>query len=68
MTDYTIDEEFEIREQYKKQFGVKQIPIDLMTVQSSRKIFPSTDDLKEAIKTHKPINIDPIPEEDSYDF
>ena len=68
MTDYTIDEEFEIREQYKKQFGVKEIPIDLMTVQSSRKIFPSTDDLKEAIKTNKPINIDPIPEEDSYDF
>ena len=50
MTDYTIDEEFEIREQYKKQFGVNEIPIDLMTVQSSRKIFPSTDDLKEAIK------------------
>ena len=68
MTEYTIDEEFEIREQYKKQFQVSEIPIDLMSIQSDGLIFPSTDDLKDAIKTNQPIKIDPIPEEDTYDF
>ena len=68
MTEYTIDEEFEIREQYKKQFQVSDIPIDLMSIQSDGLIFPSTDDLKDAIKTNQPIKIDPIPEEDTYDF
>ena len=68
MSDYTIDEEFEIREQYKKQFDVKEIPIDLMTVQSDGEIYPTTDDLKEAIESNQPINIGPIPEEDTYDF